>query len=191
MPTDSDATKSTALTATNEHTPPLFLCDHTGNDKSHPINVRLTQRKPYRSPVTTNNSFNVIEVPIDHNQNTHSSTTSKNQFRPQEFVPHIVLTNVMSLLPKIDEIHVFTEAHSIDLFFISKTWLKSNVGDDQLIVPGYNLEHLDRRTGIHGGVCLFSNSKYKTSRLYNLECRNLEVMWVYVWLARLPRGVRA
>ena len=60
----------------------------------------------------------------------------------------------MSLLPKIDEIHVFTEAHSIDLFFISKTWLKSNVGDDQLIVPGYNLEHLDRRTGIYGvSVC--------------------------------------
>ncbi len=36
----------------------------------------------------------------------------------------------MSLLPKIDEIRVFTEAHSIDLFFIkfSETLLKSNVG---------------------------------------------------------------
>ena len=74
-------------------------------------------------------------------------------------------------------------------FFISETWLKSNVGDDQLILPGYNLERLDRRIGIHGGVCLFSNSKYKTSRLYNLECPNLEVMWVYVRPARLPRGV--
>ena len=39
------------------------------------------------------------------------------------------------------------------------------------------------------GACLFSNWKYKTSRLYNLECPNLEVMWVYVWPARLPRGV--
>ena len=88
--------------------------------------------------------------------------------------------NLNPLLPKIDEIRVFTETHSIDLFFISETWLKSNVGDDQLILPGYNLERLDRRIGIHGGVCLFSNSKYKTSRLYNLECPNLEVMWVYV-----------
>ena len=112
----------------------------------------------------------------------------KNQSRSREFVPNIVLTNVMSL-PKIDEIRVFTETHSIDLFFISETWLKSNVGDDQLILPGYNLERLDRRIGIHGGVCLFSNSKYKTSRLYNLECPNLEVMWVYVRPARLPRGV--
>jgi hypothetical protein len=68
----------------------------------------------------------------------------KNQSRSREFVPNIVLTNVMSLLPKIDEIRVFTETHSIDLFFISETWLKSNVGDDQLILPGYNLERLDR-----------------------------------------------
>ena len=40
----------------------------------------------------------------------------KNQSRSREFVPNIVLTNVMSLLPKIDEIRVFTETHSIDLF---------------------------------------------------------------------------
>jgi hypothetical protein len=186
---DGDAAKSTALTATNEHTLPLFLSDYTGNDKTQPINVRLTQKKPYRSPVTTSNRFNVIEVPIDYKHNTHSSTMLKHQSRSREFVPNIVLTNIISLLPKIDEIHVFTETHSIDLFFISETWLKSNVGDDQLILPGYNLEHLDRRIGIHGGVCLFSNSKYKTSRLYNLECPNLEVMWVYVRLARLPRSV--
>ena len=64
MPTDGDATKSIALTATNEHTPPLFLSDCTGNDKSHPINVRLTQRKPYRNPFTTNNSSNVIIIII-------------------------------------------------------------------------------------------------------------------------------
>jgi hypothetical protein len=151
MPTDGDASKSTALTATNEHTLPLFLSDYPGNDKSQPINVRLTQRKPYRSPVTTSNRFNVIEVPIDYKQNTHSSTMLKNQSRSREFVPNIVLTNVMSLLPKIDEIRVFTETHSIDLFFISETWLKSNVGDDQPILPGYNLERLDRRIGIH--VC--------------------------------------
>ena len=95
----------------------------------------------------------------------------------------------MSLLPKLDEIRVFTETHSIDLFFISETWLKSNVEDDQLILPGYNLEWLDRRIRNHWGVCLFSNSKYKTSRLYNLECPNLEVMWVFGRPARLPRGV--
>jgi hypothetical protein len=62
----------------------------------------------------------------------------KNQSRTPEFVPNIVLTSVMSLLPKIDEIRMFfSETHSIDLFFISETCLKSNVGDDQLILPGY------------------------------------------------------
>ena len=104
----------------------------------------------------------------------------KNQSRSLEFVPNIVLTNVMSLIPKIDEIRVFTETHSIDLFFISERWLKSNVGEDQLILPGYNLERLDGRIGIRGGFCFFPNSKYKTSRLYNSECPNLEVMGFFV-----------
>jgi hypothetical protein len=73
-----------------------------------------------------------------YKQNTRSSTVLKNQSRTREFVPNIVLTSVMSLLPKIDEIRMFfSETHSIDLFFISETCLKSNVGDDQLILPGY------------------------------------------------------
>lgn len=63
-PTDGDAEKSTAPTATNEHTLPLFLSDYTGNDKSQPINVRLTLRKPYRSPITTSDS---VELPIHVN----------------------------------------------------------------------------------------------------------------------------
>ena len=33
------------------------------------------------------------------------------------------------------------------------------------------------------------NSGYKTTRLYSLECQNLEVMWVHVRPARLPRGL--
>ena len=32
------------------------------------------------------------------------------------------------------------------------------------------------------------NSGYKTTRLYSLECQNLEVMWVHVRSARLRRG---
>ena len=106
----------------------------------------------------------------------------------REFVPSIVVTNVMSLTPKIDEIRVFTETLDIDLFFISETWLKDNVGDNHLILPSYNLERLDRKIGFHGGVCLYYNSGYKKTRLYNLECQNLEVMWIHVRPARLPRG---
>jgi hypothetical protein len=37
----------------------------------------------------------------------------KNQSRSREFVPNIVLTNVMLLFPKIEEIRVFTETNSI------------------------------------------------------------------------------
>ena len=42
--------------------------------------------------------------------------------------------------------------------------------------------------GFYGSVCLYYNSGYKKTRLYNLKCQNLEVMWVHVRPARLPRG---
>ena len=94
----------------------------------------------------------------------------------------------MALTPKIDKIRVFIETLDFYLFFISETWLEDNVGDNHFILPGYNLERLDHEIGFHGGVCLYYNSGYKTTRLYYVECQNLEVMWVHVRPARLPRG---
>ena len=72
------------------------------------------------------------------------------------FVPNIRSVNVMSLTPKIDEIRVFSKSIDIDLFFITETRLKNTINDNQVALSGINMERLDRRIGVHGGVCLFS-----------------------------------
>ena len=104
------------------------------------------------------------------------------------FVPNILLANVMYLTPKIDEIRVFSKSIDIDLFFITETWLKNTIDDNQVALLGYNLERLNRRIGVHGGVCLFSKIGIRATRLLNLESPTLEVMWVHVRPPRLPRG---
>ena len=81
----------------------------------------------------------------------------------------MLLANVMSLTPKIDEIRVFSKSIDIDLFFITETWLKNTINDNQVALSGYNLERLDRRIGVHGGVCLFSKIGIRTTRLLTGE----------------------
>ena len=50
-----------------------------------------------------------------------------------------------------------------------ETWLKVNVRDNYLMLPGYNLERLDRKIGFHEDVCLYYKSKYiEATRPYNL-----------------------
>jgi hypothetical protein len=63
-------------------------------------------------PMRTRNLSNLVKIPITK---THSPRT--------EFVQKIMLTNVMSLVPKLDELRILTSAQSFDLGFITETWL--------------------------------------------------------------------
>lgn len=145
--------------------------------------ARQLRRKNY-SEVSQSSYCNLVYVPLNSNFSRQNDVDTR-----REFVPSILLTNVMSLVPKIDEIRIFSMTYDLDLFFITETWLKSTINDNHAALPGYNLERMDRRTGQHGGVCLFSKVGIKTTRLSDIESPTLEVMWVHVRPARLPRGV--
>jgi hypothetical protein len=71
----------------------------------------------------------------------------------------------MSLALNIDEIRVSVAQHKPDLVFLTETWLKESIGDPVISLPNYNLTRRDRTQGIHGGVCLYSNSSIVTERL--------------------------
>ena len=51
----------------------------------------------------------------------HSTDASRKR---THFVPSILLSNTMSLAPKIDEITVSLVINEIDIAFFSETWLK-------------------------------------------------------------------
>ena len=66
-----------------------------------------------------------------------------------------MLTNVMSLVPKLDELRILASAQSFDLGFITETWLRESVCDTHAILFDYHLVRRYRSLGIHGGVCMY------------------------------------
>ena len=104
----------------------------------------------------TRNLSNLVKIPITK---THSPRT--------EFVPKIMLTNVMSLVPKLDELRILTSAQSFDLGFTTETWLRESVCDTDATLFDYHLVRRDRSLGIHGGVCMYiKNSIISVSNDY-------------------------
>ena len=65
-----------------------------------------------------------------------------------------LLSNVMSLAPKIDEVREVVQQENYDLVCLVETWLQDHIHDNVVHVPEYNLIRRDRRERIHGGVCI-------------------------------------
>ena len=54
-------------------------------------------------------------------------------------------------------------------------------------IEGYNLPRKDRAIGRGGGVCVYINNDIPCIRGLDLECENLECLWLSLRPKRLPR----
>ena len=106
-----------------------------------------------------------------------------------EFVPGIVLSNVMSLAPKIDEIRPLVLNAAVDIAAFTETWLKDSILNTVVDIPGFKIIRKDRKHTIHGGVCIYVNNQIKTGILYELDNIQFEVLWIKLSPKRLPRGI--
>ena len=101
-------------------------------------------------------------------QNLTSNITVEN---PLSAIPKLMLTNAMSLTPKIDKVREFIIRNEVDLALITETWSKESVSDCVVDIPEFTLLRRDRKSENHGGVCAYVNaSRYKYKRLNNLNC---------------------
>ena len=71
------------------------------------------------------------------------------------YVPSLLLSNVMSIVPKIDEIFYFLNLQNIDIDLFTETWLKNTIPNEVINIAGYHLYRHDRINRMHGGVCMF------------------------------------
>ena len=78
---------------------------------------------------------------------------------------------------------------SPDFIFITETWLKEDICNNQIQLSGYDVTRRDRRNGLHGGVCLFSRESIKIEVINQYDDTNQEVLWVLTRPSRLPRGI--
>jgi hypothetical protein len=103
------------------------------------------------------------------------------------FVPKIMITNVRSLTPKIDEVQEFLNRNDITMAFITETWLKPTIVDSVKNIPGYTVLRKDRASDNHSRVCLFIRNDYLMYTRIAC-CSDHEIMWVQLRPTRLPRG---
>ena len=110
----------------------------------------------------------------------------------KEFVPNIVLTNVMSLVSKMDELEHAIREYSADIAFITESWLKNSVPDQVIEIGSYRVFRRDRTEKEHGGVCIYTKSCYDASVISDIPNEDgCEVLWVKVNPRRSPRGFSA
>ena len=77
------------------------------------------------------------------------------------FVPSLLLSNVMSLAPKIDEVRSVAAEVNLDIICIVESWLQSHIHDNIVHIDNYNIIRRDRSSGIHGGVCAYIRKTIK------------------------------
>ena len=127
------------------------------------------------------NSNNLITVDVLMKQ--------PSRYAKFNFVPTIMLSNTMSLVPKLDEVQEFLSRNNIDIGFITETWLKDRVCDSIIDIPNYNIFRKDRISSEHGGVCVYvkDSIKYEVPDILHC-CDQHEVLWIKLKPTRLPRG---
>ena len=76
------------------------------------------------------------------------------------FAPRFILSNVMSLSPKIDEIRLVVNKIAPEIALFTETWLRQAILDSVVNIPGYNIFDKDRVVRAPGawGLCLRSKS---------------------------------
>ena len=101
----------------------------------------------------------------------------------------LLLSNTMSLAPKIDEIRCCILELKPDVACFTETWLHDSINDNHIYIPEFNFILKNRTTGTHGGVSLYIKNSINFKSLAHLQVNNIEVLWAWLRPKRLPRGV--
>ena len=96
------------------------------------------------------------------------------------FVPSFLLSNVMSLAPKMDELRVPICNANVCFSSITETWLKEHIEDTFVSIPGYNTIR---------GVCMYVRDSIRFRVLHDFMSDEFEVLWMQTLPKRFPRGI--
>ena len=100
--------------------------------------------------------------------------------------PSLMLSNVMSLVPEIDELAQVVKNNNVDQVFITEIWLKDK--NDVIRIGDFKVFRCAGKEREHDGVCLYINITYDVT-VFDIPNENdCEVLWTLITLRRLPTG---
>ena len=164
------------------------------------ITVRITERLPgiwYRkikSKKSRQFRNNLIKIPL-RAKNMESTCSSTQSTPDSNSTPNskqklsLFLSNVRSLLPKIDDLESTLNLNGISLAFITETWLNGNIDDAAVNIENYSIIRRDRnQNNTGGGVCAFIKHHIPYKVLNELHDDDFETLWMHVRPYKLFRG---
>ena len=81
----------------------------------------------------------------------------------------------------MDDVELIADDENIDVFAISETWLNSNISDDEVSIPGYQLFRSDRTLlNDHGGVICHVKDSLSAVHRNDLNDDAIEALWVEI-----------
>ena len=149
----------------------------------HPPQRCINIASNFDNCIPNRNCNNLIEVPILNHENRRLSYPNLERHALSFF-----LSNVRSLLPKVDELDAILKLNHTSLAFITETWLNENIDDDAVQIPGYSLIRRDRNYRSGGGVCAYIKSQIPFKILTCLQDVRFETLWLYLRPHKLFRG---
>ena len=93
-------------------------------------NVFVLSRRTSKTKININNLISIPKSDV----NPYSPKSHE-----KHFVPVFLLSNVMSLAPKIDEVRAVVQIICPDFISITETWLQSHIHSNVVELNGYNL----------------------------------------------------
>ena len=95
---------------------------------------------------------------------------------------HIGHLNVFHLFNKVADVNSFIQKERLDILGISESRLHSNISDDSIGIPGYDIIRRDGVESSHTGLVIYVNHKLNDSvhRRPDLESSHIECIWLEV-----------
>ncbi len=160
-----------------------------GRNKQRHIQVISSVRnsQPQRKPASCGvNHSNLSQL----QQAAPSPTNSNDQQQPETYLPTFMLFNAQSLNNKFEEAEVIFNQNQIDIGVVTESWFSTNIPENQLNIPNYNL-HSKPRTGKGGGgVALYVKEDIPSTPFEDITVPpELECMWIKIRPKRLPRHI--
>ena len=142
----------------------------------------IFEQMPFKNDLTFYDNSSNLEKDLSEKEKTkitcnHNDSTTRGCDFPKEKGITVAHLNIRSLKNKISDLQSFLSENSYDLLSLSETWTNEDITDNMLFIKGYTLERKDRED-FGGGVGCYVNEKLTYIRRCDLECRDLELMWL-------------
>ena len=141
---------------------------------------------------------NLINIPIKKTVGTDCTNISphllktpatKDNQRSRFYLPSLLLSNIRSLAPKVDELEMVASLNEVSIICITETWLTPNIPDSALLLPNFFLFRNDREFSTGGGVCTYVSCDITCKRLTEFENPKIESLWLSLRPKRLTRSI--